>query len=239
MHQLYQNSIRKSYCIRNVIYDIGDEVSFVYMVVSGELKIEDEKNTVFKLTPGSFFGFEDIVSMEMVRQYKVVCDSAEGIIIEFKRETFEEFCMGHEKVMLELRLIMDERKSSYLRPIDAPKVDSMCQLDENTYYKTELTEDKKEIVRSNRVFKNIDREYRMIHAIKKYQKQVPISMNTVPEPWFKNSDKKMKMRIQQMESKVGIGQAKKKVGAPTSHHSATKQLLKQLNYDPEEPRPSS
>lgn len=52
-----------------------------------------------------------------------------------------------------------------------------------------------------------------------------------PKPWFKNSDRKMKMRIKQMETRVGISKDKNTKRSQTQH-SLTRRFLTQLNFNP-------
>lgn len=54
----------------------------------------------------------------------------------------------------------------------------------------------------------------------------------IPQPWFRNNDKKIIMKIRQMESKAGIWSCGKDARRAETQHSVTRRFLKQLNYDP-------
>lgn len=70
----------------------------------------------------------------------------------------------------------------------------------------------------------------MIYTLHKFDKKDQ-QKDMTPKPWFKNSDRKMKMRIKQMQTRVGISQDKGIKRIQTQHSSA-RRFLTQLNFNP-------
>ena len=65
------------------------------MIISGEFKVsQTAKNNHYTLTKGSFFGFEDLINGG-TRRNQIICVSAEGVLIEFKKEAYEACCVNH------------------------------------------------------------------------------------------------------------------------------------------------
>ena len=77
----------------------------------------------------------------------------------------------------------------------------------------------------------------MIYTLTKFDKKGE-DKDMAPKPWFKNADRKMKMRIKQMENRVGISKDKE-VKRVTTPHSLARRLLTQLNYNPNTLKPLS
>lgn len=49
--------------------------------------------------------------------------------------------------------------------------ENLCYYPENLLGELNMAEEKKNILRSNKVFKTIDKEYKMVNTLKKFQKK--------------------------------------------------------------------